>query len=273
MSGKALGETRRFNRFASSTITYSRWALLTFPQGAGRLARMMIFNLPARRLLQALCLAGGFAMSQPVLAQGPPSGEAPRMAPRDTPGDAGPSSGPSSGPDRGKAKEPVITLANRQAMLGALYDQLASTHDPEAAKPVIEAIWKVWTFSGSATSDVLLERARASAAEQGGETPLKFLNAIVELQPDFAQAWFLRAMVYKLQNDSHRMLGDLRRTLALDPRHFEALKALAFELNERGEKKTAMEAYGKLLQTYPAAAKSDDPILEALTRDLAGQGI
>ena len=269
MLGKALGETRRFNGFASGTIKDSRWALLTFPQGAGRLARMMMFNLPARRLLHALCLAVGFVMCQPVWAQGPPSGEAPRMAPRDTPGDAG----PSSGPERGKAKEPVVTLANRQAMLGALYDQLASTQDPEAAKPVIEAIWKVWTFSGSATSDVLLERARASATEQGGETPLKFLNAIVELQPDFAQAWFLRAMVYKLQNDSHRMLGDLRRTLALDPRHFEALKALAFELNERGEKKTAMEAYGKLLQAYPAAAKSDDPILEALTRDLAGQGI
>ena len=69
------------------------------------------------------------------------------------------------------------------------------------------------------------------------------------------------------------MLGDLRRALALDPQHFEALKALAFELNERGERKMATEAYNKLLQAYPAAAKSSDPVLEGLNRELAGQGI
>ena len=174
-------------------------------------------------------------------------------------------------PDKETSKGPLITLDSRQALLGGLYDELAKVTDPEAAKPLLDAIWKVWSFSGSATSDVLIERARTSAAEGSVEASLTFLNAVTELQPDFAQGWFLRAMVYKLKNDSHRTLADLRRALAIDPRHFEAMKAIAFELNGVGEKKAAREAYDKLIKLYPASAKSTDPILQSLTRDFGGQ--
>lgn len=175
-------------------------------------------------------------------------------------------------PDADKSKAPLITIDSRQALLGGIYDELAKAKEPEAAKPLIDALGKVWNFSGSATSDVLIERARAAAAEESGvDSSLTFLNAVTELQPEFAQGWYLRAMAYKLKNDSHRALADLRRTLSLDPRHVEALKALAFELNEQGQKKPAREAYEKLLTLYPAAAKTDDPVLQALQRDFGGQ--
>lgn len=204
--------------------------------------------------------------SNAALAGAPPSGEPPRQRLQREPG----------GPDqatKGQPKAPLLSIANRQAMLSDLYGQLAKTADPRAAQPLLEAIWKTWTFSGSATSDVLLERARAAASEGKADETLVFLDTVTELQPDFAQGWFLRAMTHKLKNDSHRMLGDLRRALALDPRHIEALKALAFELNERGQKKAAIDAYNKLLEGFPAAAKSDDPVLENLSRALGGQGI
>jgi tetratricopeptide (TPR) repeat protein len=220
----------------------------------------MIKQCSHKSMSAVVLLACFIGLAVPAYSGAPPSGEAPRMMPDREQGDS-----------QGKSKEPLITLANRQAMLADLYDQLAKTKDPEAAQPLVAAIWKVWVFSGSATSDLLLERARASAMEPGGVSSLSFLTAVVELQPDFAQAWFLRAMTFKLQNDSHRMLGDLRRTLALDPNHFEALKALAFELNELGRKKQAIEAFDKLLKVYPAAGKSIDPVLQSLTRDLGGQ--
>lgn len=234
---------------------------------------MMKSKLPSNLVL-GVCLLGGAIVFQcaSVLAQAPPSGEAPRMAPprADDPNQADPDP---TRPNKDTAKGPLITMDSRQALLGGLYDELAKVTDPEAAKPLLDAIWKVWSFSGSATSDVLIERARASAADGSIESSLKFLNAVTELQPDFAQGWFLRAMVYKLNNDSHRMLADLRRTLAIDPRHFEAMKVIAFELNELGEKKPAREAYNKLIKLYPASAKSTDPVLQSLTRDFGGQDL
>lgn len=198
-----------------------------------------------------------------AVAGAPPSGEPPRMAPPEA----------EAGQGNGKAKEPPITLENRQALLAGLYDALAKSPEPGAAKPVTEAIWKVWSFTGSATSDVLIERARTAAAEGGADAAVTYLTAVTELQPDVAHGWFLRAMVFKLNGDSHRALGDLRRALALDPRHFEAVKALAFELHQLNQIKTAREAYDKLIALFPAAPKSGDAIIDALTRDLAGQGI
>ena len=124
--------------------------------------------------------------------------------------------------------------------------------------------WIAWEF-------FYYEQFKLNGAEGSVEASLTFLNAVTELQPDFAQGWFLRAMVYKLKNDSHRTLADLRRALAIDPRHFEAMKAIAFELNGLGEKKAAREAYDKLIKLYPASAKSTDPVLQSLTRDFGGQ--
>lgn len=223
----------------------------------------------ATALIASAVLSAGAALTATSSLAAAPSGEPPRASPQDAPR-AGSSD---AAADPKKSKKPLLTVENRQAILADLYGQLATLKDPDSAKPLVDAIWKVWSFTGSATSEVLLERARA-ATEQGSMTDATaYLSAVTELQPDYPQAWFLRAMAFKLQKDSHRMLGDLRRTLALDPNHFEALKALAFELNERGERKIAMEAYTKLLQAYPAAAKSADPVLEVLSRDLGGQGI
>lgn len=196
---------------------------------------------------------------QPALAsaQSPPSGEPPRSAPRDP----------------GEPTKPLITLENRQSMLGGLYDDLARARDAQAAKPIIDAIWKVWSFSGSATSDVLMERAQTAAADGSLDNSLTFLNAVIELQPNYAHGWFLRGMALKLKNDGRRSLTDLRQTLSIDPHHFEALKSLAFELNSRGEKAAAFETYAKLLQNYPAAATSADPVLQDLQRELGGRDL
>jgi len=230
---------------------------------------MIKSNLVPKRL-GAVCAAVFTAALLSSTGQVLAAGEAQPNAP--VPGAPVPGDGlikPHQG-KRNKNAEAMLTVGNRQIILAELYDQLAKAEAPEAAAPLVDAIWKVWTFSGSPTSDLLIERARGVAMEPGSAASQAFLNAVVELQPDFAQGWFLRAMIYKAQGDSHRMLGDLRRTLALDPRHFEALKALAFELNELGRKMQAIETYGKLLKVYPAAAKSDDRVLQALERVLGG---
>ena len=51
----------------------------------------------------------------------------------------------------------------------------------------------------------------STAADKTGKA------VVVDLAPDYTEAWNRRAYVHFVRNDIERALGDLRRTLALDP--------------------------------------------------------
>src|SRR5581483_1910129 len=131
---------------------------------------------------------------------------------------------------------------------------------------------RVWMHSGSATIDLLLDRAIRAMAEKKPELALKLLDHIVVLAPDFTEAWNRRAYVYFVQNDVERALGDLRRALALDPNHFKALDGLAQILREIGQKKAALEAFKQLLDVHPYWPGAKQAV-EELEREVDGQGI
>jgi tetratricopeptide (TPR) repeat protein len=169
--------------------------------------------------------------------------------------------------------EPVpSTLEQRSALLASLYGRLAVARSAEEAEPIAQSIARLWAYSGSATADLLVERAGAASQANQQDLALNFLDVAVDLQPDFADAWNRRAYIYYLKNDYQRALGDLRRVLALEPNHFKALEGLAQILSEIGEKKGAIEAYRKLLSMHPQAPGAKEALQE-LTREVEGQGI
>ena len=135
-----------------------------------------------------------------------------------------------------------------------------------------DAIERIWQFSGSATIDVLMERSAKALGEKNNDLALKLLNYAVELAPDFTEAWNRRAYVHFLKSDTERALGDLRRTLALDPNHFKALEGLAQILREVGQKKGALRAFKKLLDVHPYWSGAQQAVDE-LEREVEGQGI
>ena len=98
------------------------------------------------------------------------------------------------------------------------------------------------------------------------------LDHVVELAPDFTEAWNRRAYVHFVQNDVERALGDLRRTLALDPHHFKALDGLAQIMREIGQKKAALKAFKQLLDVHPYWSGAKQAVDE-LEREVDGQGI
>jgi Tfp pilus assembly protein PilF len=117
-----------------------------------------------------------------------------------------------------------------------------------------------------------MERSSKAVAEKKNELALKLLDSVVELAPDFTEAWNRRAFVYFMQNDVDRALGDLRRALALDPNHFKALDGLAQILREIGQKKAALKAFKQLIEVHPYWAGVKQAI-EELEREVEGQGI
>jgi tetratricopeptide (TPR) repeat protein len=160
----------------------------------------------------------------------------------------------------------------RAKLLSELYGRLATAPNPEDAAPVAQAIEQVWAHSGSPTADLLYERSAMLIQSDRKDLAMKLLDTIVELQPDFADAWNRRAFLNYGKNDYTRALGDLRRVLALDPNHFKALEGLAQILREIGEKKNSRDAFKRLLAINPHAAGAREAVDE-LSLEIEGQGI
>jgi tetratricopeptide (TPR) repeat protein len=164
------------------------------------------------------------------------------------------------------------TPAEREKALADLYALLATSDSEESAKTVAEGIERIWLHSGSATIDLLMNRALAALNEKKLPLAIKLLDSIVDLAPDYAEAWNRRAYAHFSNNDVERALGDLRRTLALDGNHFKALEGLSQILREIGQKKGALKALRQLVEVHPYWSGAQQTIDE-LEREIEGQGI
>ena len=160
----------------------------------------------------------------------------------------------------------------REKLLEELYSRLATAPDEETGGQIATAIEQLWQHSGSATADLLMARAAAATESERRDLAMKLLNAAVELQPDYAEAWNRRAYLFYLENDYTRALGDIRRVLALEPQHFKAIEGLANILHHLDEKKAALEAYESLLKVHPMAPGAKK-IADDLRVEVEGRGI
>jgi len=185
----------------------------------------------------------------------PPSGAAAQMAEPGMMGMTWPKS----------PEEAAKTLDN-------LYAFLATTDDHRQAGEIGAAIERLWRLPGGDTVNLLIDRGELFSSNNENKKALPFLDAAVDLAPDYAEAWCHRAYVeYRLEN-YQAALGDLRRALALEPNHFRALDGMAKILTLVGEKKAALQAYNQLLKVHPNI-EGGQTTRDALKKDIEGQGI
>jgi tetratricopeptide (TPR) repeat protein len=146
---------------------------------------------------------------------------------------------------------PRAERGGRTFNLDTLFDALKIAPDSESAKAIEDRIWSLWMVSGSDTCNLLMGRVKAAADEKDYDLAIKLLDAIIELKPNYVEAWNRRATVYYTQKNYGRALADIREVLAREPRHFGALSGLGLILQEIGDDKHALEAYRKALAIDP----------------------
>lgn len=176
----------------------------------------------------------------------------------------------------GKLISPQLSNTNLTAeksqLLANLYEQLEAAENKESAGLIAETIEKLWQTSGSATIDLLMQRAQTAIESEDLQTALKILNAIVTLEPDYFEGWNKRAMVHFLRKEYGQSLGDLRHVLALEPRHFRAINGLGLILQQLGQKESALKVFRRVLKVYPHFDSAQQAERE-LSREVEGQGI
>jgi tetratricopeptide (TPR) repeat protein len=135
--------------------------------------------------------------------------------------------------------------------LDKLFEALKIAPDDESAKYIEKRIWATWLNSKSDTATLLMSRVKTAVDGHDTELALRLLTAIIEIQPDYLEAWNRRATLYFMKKDYSRSLSDLHEVLAREPRHFGALSGLGIILEELGDEKGALEAFRRALAVHP----------------------
>ncbi len=156
--------------------------------------------------------------------------------------------------------------------LDTLFDALKIAPDDASAKAIEDRIWSVWMVSGSDTCTLLMSRARAATDAKDYGLAIKLLNAVVEIKPDYVEAWNRRATIYYLKQDYARALADIAQVLAREPRHFGALSGLGLILQDIGDDKHALEAYRRALAIDPHLENLSE-VVKTLTEKVEGRNI
>ena len=106
---------------------------------------------------------------------------------------------------------------------------------------------------------------------EGAEEPSTPIR-IIEIKPDYVEAWNRRATIYYQKKDYNRSLADLRQVLAREPRHFGAIAGLALIMQDIGEDKRALDMYRKALEIYPRLPRIPDTV-KTLSEKVEGRDI
>jgi tetratricopeptide (TPR) repeat protein len=139
----------------------------------------------------------------------------------------------------------------RSYNLDTLFAGLKIAPDAESAKAIEDRIWALWMVSGSDTVDVLMSRVKVASDAEDYGLAIRLLNAVIEIDPAFVEAWNRRATIFFLRKDYSNSLSDIMHVLAQEPRHFGALAGLGTILEEVGDDRHALEAYRKALAVHP----------------------
>ena len=167
---------------------------------------------------------------------------------------------------------PRAQRGDRAQNLDRLFEALKLAPDEESAKFVENRIWAIWMASASDTANLLMGRVKTAVDAQDLDLAIKLLNAIIDIKPDFTEAWNRRATVYYAKKEFGRALADIRQVLAREPRHFGALSGLGIILQEVGDEKHALDAFRRALAVHPHLERIPD-LVKKLTDKIDGRDI
>jgi tetratricopeptide (TPR) repeat protein len=204
-------------------------------------------------VLLGLALLATPAFAQNVTPPGPPTGRA--VEPMQPPADL-----------------PKPQRADRVRGLDFLFEALKVAPDADSAKHIENRIWALWIASGSDTATLLMTRVKSAMDGKDPALAIKLLDSIIELRPDYVEAWNRRATLYYMQKDYTRSMADIRQVLALEPRHFGAISGLGMILQEFGDEKHALEAFRRAVAIHPHLAKIPE-LIKTLSEKVEGRDI
>jgi tetratricopeptide (TPR) repeat protein len=187
---------------------------------------------------------------------------------------------PPDRPPHGQAIEPMQPPkdlprpqhGDRTRNLDFLFGALKIAPDADSAKQVENRIWALWLASGSDTANLLMSRVRTAVDANDLDLAIKLLDALVQVKPDYVEAWNRRATIHYMRKEFGQSVQDIQQVLRLEPRHFGALSGLGMILEEVGDDKHALAAFRRALEINPHLQRVPDQV-KSLSEKVEGRDI
>ncbi|MBE9189605.1 tetratricopeptide repeat protein [Gloeocapsopsis crepidinum LEGE 06123] len=125
-----------------------------------------------------------------------------------------------------------------------------------------QELWKHWFGQKGVYGLQLLQQSQALVEAGKIEQAEALLTEVIEAQPDFAEAWNRRAVLYYMNGQYQRALTDCERVVKLSPIHFGALHGMGLCYVALGNYSAAIQALRRALEIQPYAVENQRLILE-----------
>jgi tetratricopeptide (TPR) repeat protein len=158
-------------------------------------------------------------------------------------------------------------MARDDSDLDNCFERLARAQSEDEAQNLEAMIWRLWTASGIEMVDGLLNSGSKAMASGQFAPALALFNGIIEMTPEFAEAWNKRGTLYYLIGEYDLAVTDITCTLKLEPRHFGALSGLGMIHLQRSEKQEALRAFEDALAVHPHLSGARSAV-ENITKSL-----
>lgn len=129
-----------------------------------------------------------------------------------------------------------------------------------------QKLWRIWFQQKGMHGLSLLERSQVLVQAGKVDEAETLLSEVITDQPDFAEAWNRRAVLYYLQGRYRHSLADCQQVVALNPVHFGALHGMGLCYAALGEYALAIQAFRRALDVQPYAIANQRMILECTAR-------
>ena len=164
------------------------------------------------------------------------------------------------------------SLLKADSKTQTLLDQLGRAQSMDQANPIVQELWKEWTAAHKNEKEKTLMAEGIAAMSKGNlDRAENLFTKLIEINPDFTEAWNKRATLRFMAWDFEGSLKDVEKVLALEPRHFGALSGQALNYIELNQYEKAIQSYKAAQKIYPlldSAAKMI-PELQDLLDDQA----
>ena len=135
--------------------------------------------------------------------------------------------------------------------LDELFHTLRHTDDDSKRAEAEDLIWALWCSHEDEDARRALNHAIGAISRHELEQAEPLLDELVETWPGWAEAWNKRATLHYLRDQHIESVQDIRRTLALEPRHFGALSGFGRICLQAGDEHSALVAFDYALEANP----------------------
>lgn len=138
--------------------------------------------------------------------------------------------------------------------------------DETVRQQATQELWKIWFLQKGIYGWELLQRSQV-LIEAGEITQAEAaLTELINDQPNFAEAWNRRAVLYFTLGQYRKSLNDCEMVIKLNPIHFGAIHGLGLCHAALGDYSAAITAFRRALEIQPYALENQRLILECTAR-------